>query len=259
MNSILERKEENIIVDVVFNDPHNIPDPIKAKYSIVDILCTDQQGSNYIVEMQVIKQKDYAERAQYYSALALSRQLQQKEEYTKLTPVIFVAIICFDLFKSTHYISHHLILDTVTGEHKLKHLEFHFIELNKFNKELSAVYTVSDKWIYLLKNAARMKTVPTAFKEAAVKEAFEILEQGNWSAAELDAYDRYHDAMRSQVSQLETAWADGKEQGLERGKALGELHSKQKIALQMLGKFDMQIIPEITGLSIEEILKLKNN
>lgn len=159
--------------------------------------------------MQVIKQKDYVERSQYYSALALSRQLQQKEEYAKLTPVIFVAIICFDLFKSPHYISHHLILDTVTGQHTLKHLEFHFIELNKFNKELEAVETIIDKWIYMLKNAADMKTVPTAFKEPAVKEAFELLEQGSWSVRELEAYDRYIDAVRSQKSQLETALEEG--------------------------------------------------
>lgn len=200
LNSILERTGEDQIADVVFNDPHNIPEPIQAKHTIVDVRCTDQKGFNYIVEMQVIKQKDYAERCQYYSALALGRQLQQKDEYKKLLPVIFVAILCFDLFKSPNYTSHHLILDKATGEHGLRHLEFHFIELNKFNKALEAVKSISDKWIYLLKNADTMKTVPAAFKEPAVKEAFEILEQGNWSVKELEAYDRYLDAIRSQKS-----------------------------------------------------------
>src|SRR5258708_3420357 len=88
LNNILNRKDSEIIVDVVMNDPYNHPetvasDPTKeqksSKSSIVDIRCTDQANRRYIVEMQVVRQIDYLERAQYYSSLALGRQLESTE------------------------------------------------------------------------------------------------------------------------------------------------------------------------------------
>ncbi len=75
LNSVLERAETAQIVNVVINDPANVPDNISIKYSIVDVRCTDQNGHQYIVEMQVVREADYAARAQYYSALTLSKQL----------------------------------------------------------------------------------------------------------------------------------------------------------------------------------------
>ena len=51
--------EDKKIINVVINDPHNFPETQDDKSSTVDIRCTDQQGAQYIVEMQVIDQKDY--------------------------------------------------------------------------------------------------------------------------------------------------------------------------------------------------------
>ena len=81
------------------NDPHNFPERYNTKVSIVDVRCTDQLRNQYIIEMQVIAQGDFAERVQYYNALGLSRQLASRERYKKLTPVIFVGILDFNLFE----------------------------------------------------------------------------------------------------------------------------------------------------------------
>ena len=37
--------------------------------------CTDQSGCLYVVEMQMVDQKDYAPRAQYYSSIAKEKEL----------------------------------------------------------------------------------------------------------------------------------------------------------------------------------------
>ena len=118
LNSILGRLEGEKIVDVIFNDPTNVAETPLSKMSIVDVRCTDQNNNQYIVEMQVTDQKDYASRAQYYSALALSRQLAASQKYDKLVPVIFVGILDFNLFKTTDYVSHHVILDRKSYAHE---------------------------------------------------------------------------------------------------------------------------------------------
>lgn len=251
LNGVLERVDGEKIVDVIFNDPTNIAETPLSKASIVDVRCTDQNDNQYIIEMQVVKQQDYALRAQYYSALALSRQLGVSEQYNKLVPVIFVGILDFTLFTDNEdYLSQHLILNNKTHAHILKHIQFHFIELDKFRKTLSELDTMLDKWLYVLKHAVTMQKKPASFKEPVLNEALDVLAQSNWSRKELEAYDRYVDAIRSSASQLDTARADGIEEGAFK-KAVA-------IATKLLqAHVDIITITEATGLDLATIKKLK--
>lgn len=254
LNSILDRKADEIIVDIVINDPHNLPETLESKFSIVDVRCTDQANRHYIVEMQVIRKIDYLQRAQYYNSLALSRQLKSKGAYEKLEPVIFVGILDFKVFNNPHYISHHLILDQKTHHQELKHLEFHFVELKKFNKELQELTTLSDKWIYFLKHAGDMETIPNALKNPDMEDAFHILNQTTWSRESLELYDRYVDVMRSEKSLLSTGRAEGRAEGLIEGK----LEASITIAKQLLDVLDVETVAKKTDLTLEIVKKLKS-
>jgi len=249
LNSVLECTNAAKIVDVVINDPANIPDSSSIKYSIVDVHCTDQNGHQYIVEMQVVTQKDYAARAQYYSALALGKQLAPRGRYNELVPVLFVGILDFELFAEPDYLTHHLILNKKTHTQTLKHLEFHFVELCKFNKKLDQLDNDLDKWIYILKSAEDLSAVPTLLKEPNFTEAFDLLAKSNWSNQEILEYEKYLDAWRSEASRLESAE--------ERGIAKGITKGKMEIALQLLDILDIPTIAQKTGLSIEQIQALK--
>ena len=154
--------------------------------------------------------------------------------------------------------SHHLILDTTTYEHALKHLEFHFIELDKFNKNLDELTDLLDKWIYFLKNADSLRTIPENFKQyQPLHEAFSLLEQGNWSKKELDEYDAYIDSIRSAESILDTARNEGLLKGKIEGKIEGEKTKALAIAKNLLDVLDTQTIALKTGLSEKEIEALK--
>jgi len=273
LNSILEKTDWNKIVDVVINDPNNLRETKLSKLSIVDVRCTDQMGNQYIVEMQVEAEKDYAERAQYYSSLALSRQLTPKDEYEKLVPVIFIGVLNFNLFSNADYLSHHFILNKKTLAHDFKHLEFHVIELKKFNKNLDELHSIADKWIYFLKNAWELTKIPTELKESVLRDAFDILEQGNWSKAELEAYDRYVASLRLYRSGMKHAIQQGMEKGIEKGikKGMkqgikegkkegvkeGRLEAQLEFAKNLLDILDIETIAKKTGLTIDQIKNLK--
>src|SRR5207244_1248035 len=64
LNSVLERKEGELITEVTINDNANIPDTLDKKISFVDINCTDQTGKRYIIEVQVVDEKNFIERSQ---------------------------------------------------------------------------------------------------------------------------------------------------------------------------------------------------
>lgn len=246
LNSILSRPEHLKIVDVTINDPANAPDRPSSKYSIVDLRCTDQNGHQHIVEMQVIDQKDYTIRAQYYAAIALARQLNSGESYKQLVPVVFIGILDFNLFNSKNYLSHQLILNSETHEHELKYLEFHFIELPKFTKTEAQLVNILDKWVYFLKNAEVLQKVPAALKETEFVDAFGILARSNWSNQELLAYDQYLDIWRSEASRMEGAEEKGK------------LKTKIEIAAKMLkAGINISLIAELIDLSEAQIKALK--
>jgi predicted transposase/invertase (TIGR01784 family) len=243
LNSILGRSGESTIVDVSLNDTNNIPVTNAAKHSIVDIRCTDQAGNRYIVEMQVSTEHDYAMRAQYYSAFALSSQLNAGAKYSALEPVIFVGVLNFDLFKrKSNYISHHYIVDSQTGEHDLRCLEFHFIELPKFNKTLDELNTNFDKWIYFLKSAEECSEIPKQLNREPLKEAFHVLERSGWPIADFEAYRKQLDQLRVQQNVLESAHEEG----------------QRWLLKKMLANNPIEEVARITGFTVEELKRLKD-
>ena len=268
LNSVLERTGTAQIVDVVINDPANIPDNTTIKSSIVDVRCTDQNNHQYIVEMQVVRQKDYAARAQYYSALALSKQLAPRGGYGELVPVFFIGILDFKLFEESDYLTHHLILNKKTHTQTLKHLEFHFIELSKFKKTELQLDNILDKWVFFIKNADLLPKIPAALQQANFTDAFDLLAQSNWSNQEMLQYEKYLDALRSGASQIETAieegmakgMAKGMAEGLAEGLAEGEQKKAINVAIKMLkAGTDIAIVADWTGLTVAQIQELEKN
>ena len=97
LNSILDRTGDDAIVGVEILDPANHPDAPLFKRSFVDVRCTDKDGKIYVVEMQIASQFDFVERAQYYAADAIAKQLDAGEEYRKINPVYLIAVLDFNL------------------------------------------------------------------------------------------------------------------------------------------------------------------
>ena len=142
------------IQKVTFLDPNQLPDIKEDKVSIVDILCEDEKGHRYMVEMQVGKQKGFEKRAQYYASKAYCSQMGVNQKYETLKAVIFLAIIDFIMFpKKEDYKSDHEILDKKTHEHDLKDFSFTFLELPKFNKTINQLNNPIEMWMYFFKHA----------------------------------------------------------------------------------------------------------
>ncbi len=275
LNSVLERKEGEKIVNVTVTNPQNTVDTIDQKTTIVDVRCIDQCNKNYIVEMQVAPQRDYPARATYYASLGIARQLAPKDVYRMITPVIFVGITRFKLFESPEYLSHHTILNTKTHEHALRHLEFHFIELPKFTKSIDQLDSVVDKWIYLLQNAATlMKIPPQLSNPIELSNAMDTLIEAKLLPEELDYYHRILDARRVSESVLETALEMGLEQGMAQGMAQGMekgmaqgiekgiAQGMEKVTTKMIinmlnAGMDIKTITQIAGVDEITVKKIK--
>jgi conserved hypothetical protein (putative transposase or invertase) len=216
--------------------------------TFVDVHCTDQKGNKYIIEVQVEDEKKFMERSQFYASFFLVRQLERKMGFRDLVPVIFVGVLEFSLFKDDpDYLSHHYIVNNKTGNRTFRHLEWHFIELKKFTKELDELVTPLEKWTYFLKNANEMNQVPATMKTTQeLVTAFDILEQHHWNETELQKYYAELDVWRNAVDLESGARAEG-----EKDKALS-------VAKSMLADgLSVERIAAYTDLTIEQIERLK--
>ena len=251
LNSVLNLEGNMKIIHLDFLTTFQLPRITGLKTSIIDVKVKDQMGNTYLVEMQLSEVIGFDKRVQYYVSKEYSSQIEKGDDYSVRTgfkpvpTVVLVGILEFDYFKGNNYLTRHLLLNVETLENELKDINFNFIELPKFKKELSECKTLTDKWIYFIKNAENLEVIPPDVSDEGLKEAYTESDKHNWTKDELASYDYF--LMREQD---------------ERGKVeLAEKRAEEKKGLEIAKNLksigvDLKSISKATGLSVEEIEKL---
>ncbi|WP_250296675.1 Rpn family recombination-promoting nuclease/putative transposase [Wolbachia endosymbiont of Oedothorax gibbosus] len=287
LNDILGFAGKNAIQGIEFLSTIQDPDIASKKQSIVDVLCRDSSGIQYVCEMQVAKTKGFEKRAQYYAAKAYSRQADKGDQYQDLKEIIFIAIADCVLFPDkSEYKSKHTIRDEDTNEHDLKDFYFIFIELPKFPKtKEDQLSSIVEKWVYFFKYAdetSEEELEKIIGSDLIIKKAYEELNRFNWSEKEFIAYEqeikRILDEQAVLAQKLDDATEKGREEGRQEGRQegilighekgreegiqigeeKGEKQAKIAVAKEMLAdKMSINTIARLTGLPISEVEKLK--
>jgi predicted transposase/invertase (TIGR01784 family) len=275
LNDVIEFGGKAHIKDVTFLKTIQDPEIKANKTSIVDILCTDQKGNRYIVEMQVAKEKGFEKRAQYYASKAYSSQLHIKGKYHTLKAVIFLAIADYIMFpKKKEFKSDHVILDKKSHENDLKDFSFTFLELPKFKKGIDELSNITEMWVYFFKHAE--ETSQEDFhklleQEQIIGRAYEELDRYSWSEEDLAKYDQAEKYEGAYLASLECKYDEGKLEGRQEGEKIGiekgekiGIEKGEKTALLKVAKNMLKQgikVPDIqtaTGLSKQQILSLLN-
>ncbi len=232
LNDVLHKTGNNAIAEVTICNPTQLPEIAYNKESILDVLCTDNNGIKYIVEMQVNSRKGFEKRAQYYAAKTYSSQAKASDDYYNLKEVIFLAILDYNLFPhKLNYKSDHVILDKDSYAHDLRDFSFTFIELPKFNKQNpEELNSYEEKWCYFFKYAGEldiMRKFLTTIKDVAIiQKAYNVLEAHNWTSQELINYEaeekKRKDSKAREAFIIDEASAKGIEIGKKRGVEIGK-------------------------------------
>ncbi len=205
LNAVLKLENQNKIKTITLLNPFQLPKIQGLKVTVIDVKATDEKGNIFIIEMQLTDKKGLDKRIQYYGAKGYSSQIESGDEYLKLKPMIFIGILDFEYFDSPNYISRHLIMDSETGERKFKDLEFNFIELQKFTKELKQIDNLVDKWIYFIKNAENLEVIPENIDDSGLLTAYKDAEKHNWTKEELEEYEYAQMREQDEKGEIELA------------------------------------------------------
>lgn len=253
LNDVLTFKGKHPILEVAFLKTIQDPETAVKKTSIVDILCKDEKGNSYIVEMQVAKVKGFEKRAQYYASKAYSSQANIGDEYQDLKEIIFLAIADYIMFPNKKtYKSEHVILDKNSYEHDLKDFSFTFIELPKFTKRVDELTDIQEKWCYFFRHAE--ETSPGDLKkiigkDEVIERAYHELDRFGWNEEELLTYEQSEKHRKDYLSSLAQKFDEGKAEG----KAEGIMNTARNL---LKAGISVAVIQSATGLSKEEITSL---
>ena len=264
-------------------DPYQAPRIEGIKESYLDVKAILADGQVVIIEMQVLNVLGFKKRVLYNAAKAFSIQLEVGDDYTMLNPVIALTITDFEMFEHS---------DKVVSRYRLKEkddltdysddIELVFAELPKFNKSLEQLSTLSDKWLFFLKQANRLESVPASLDaEPAIHSAFEVARQSRLTRDEMEVLERQsmviHDSrnavllgiqqgvqqgIQQGVQQgiqqgVQQGIQQGVQQGVQQGREEGEKAAKVEIARSLLGRLSTEEISQITGLLPIEIERLR--
>ncbi|MDO6993200.1 Rpn family recombination-promoting nuclease/putative transposase [Brachyspira innocens] len=231
--------------------PFNYKENYQDKETIADVKCITQNGTVVIIEIQLQGNSRFPERILYYWASNYSKLLKHGEKYDALTPVISINLLNFNLDDSNNIHSCYMIYDTINNRLLTDHLQIHIIELRKFKYNLLK----PDLNCWLKFFTMKEKDNKEVIMSDLVKEK-PIMEE---------VQKRYNNFIKDRLMMNEydkrEAYLYGNQIMLEEERRLGIEEGEKNKAISMAKNMkdrdmDLNLISELTGLSIEEIKKL---
>jgi len=276
INDILGFEGKDKIETIIFKNGELLPDSPEDRKAIFDLYCIDENGSEFIVELQKVYQEHFQSRALYYTSFPIQEQAIRGSWDFRLTPIYFIGLLNFKVerFKDTpQYLHHGKIMEIDRKEIMYDNLNMIYVEIPKLQKSKEELSNHLEWWLYMFQNLNRLEEIPINFRGDVIERAFNRAEFINLPKDEQDKYHKnlkvYRDLINSFNSAKKEGWQDGlkrgmeeglekgREEGLEKGREEGASDKAIEIAknLKQSG-VTSEVIKEVTGLDIDTIIKL---
>ncbi|MCI5137397.1 MAG: Rpn family recombination-promoting nuclease/putative transposase [Candidatus Electrothrix sp. AR1] len=228
----------------------------RDKFNRVDLKVKNQKDEIVVIEVQYDRELDYLQRILYGTSRVITEPLRESKPYADIVKVISVNILYFDLGQGEDYvyhgstvfrgIHHQDVLRFSEGQQELyrqKEIhelfpEYYLIKVNSFD---DIAKDSLDEWIYFLKN----EEIKEEFSAKGLAKAKSTLDVLKLPEQERMAYERYQEDLHYRASMVHSSYYLGrKEKALE-------------IARNLIDVLDDQTIAVKTGLSVNDVKKLR--
>ena len=260
INDLLEG--EHHVEDLSYMDKEDPGETTDGRGTVFDLLCKDQDGTTFIVELQNARQTYFYERALYYLCRMIASQGKKGESWEfELVPVYGIFLLNFRSGKTDKVRTDLVIADRETGKQKSRNFREIFIEFPLFNKTEAECKTPLDYWLYNLKHMEQLEHLSFKGQKALFARLEELARIANMNKKERAEYEAALKIYRDNENVVTTARREGKEEGREEGIAIGEERGLKKgilttARLMKQNGISFEQIKLCTGLSDEEIRHL---
>ncbi len=259
LEKILKRKIEKIELD---KNPILRRELKDDKLGILDIITELDGKEKCNIEMQIVNKDNIIERLLFYWARIYTRQMKSGKDYENLEKTIVILISDFNIkgLEELNYHSVWKIMETNSVKKLIltDKFEVDIIELSKINGKEDEQDQLLD-WLVFLENPESERVVQKMQENENLKEAVEKLDRISEDERMQRIIDLREKAIMDEKAIYRKGIKDGREEGRIAGKIEGEKNEKIQIAKNMLQeKMSIEVITKVTGLTKEEIEKLKN-
>ena len=228
LNALLPDQQD--IVDIRYLNTEHLPDQAGRRRSVFDVYCENSRGEKFLVEMQRGLQRFFKDRSLYYSTYPIREQAEIGDEWEYQLKAVYVIGILYFAFDDGDDCCHTEVklMNTRTKEVFYDKLTFVFLELPKFHKKESELVTMFDKWVYALRNLARLMERPAALQERVFTRLFKAAEIARFTPTEVIAYEDSLKVGRDWYSVLKTARENSRAEGLAEGREEGRAEGREE-------------------------------
>ncbi len=252
---------ENAIVEVSFDK--NTFDGITrdARSGIFDLLCKDEKGNIFIVEMQLSSFKYFLQRLKFYTAQKFNTLVKKGDfKYKELPKIYAIAIVAENI--SDHAGYHNIgFIKNQHGETMDEQSIYVTVELGKFTLQEYECTTDLEKLLFTMKTidkefiANEQVEYPKFWTEEWLRFAISELDTRAMSPEKRMVYEmtlsNNAEAIRQEKEKIEKAALEGMEKGRE--EAFSEKDYQFTKSLLLSTEFDDAKIALLAGVSIEYV------
>ena len=254
LNAIL--KGRPTIKDITLNNTE-IPKILKDNKSCrLDIAAISDEGIRFDIEMQSRKAKDIINRTVYYASKLFTKDLKENDDYNN-SKVISIWIFGENITDRKSAVNEAYVTLKENDKDKYEilsdNLRIIYLELNKYKITKENINDKLTKWVNFLTNPINLDK--NTLEDKDIEKARKKLEFISTDDKERASLEAIKEGLFDQYSSFNI----GKKEGKKKKKKIGLEKGKIEIANNMLTlNIDINTISKATGLSVEEINKLKN-
>lgn len=245
-------KPKDLITSVEIKNTDLNKGYIEDKFSRLDVKATTSNEEIINIEIQLKNEYNMIKRSLYYWSKLYSEQLNEGEDYSILKRTICINILNFKYLKTRKFHSAYRLKEIYSNEELTDVAEIHFIEIPK----LEDCYDEKDMlvpWIEFLKDPESEKVRNLEMSIEEIRQAKDELIKMSNDDTQRELYEMRAKTLKDKISALNEA----ERKGIQKGIQEGEKKKAIEIAKSLLDVLDVQTISLKTGLSVDEINKLK--
>lgn len=254
LNALMPLDEGQEIISLEYLTGEQVPEIPELKNSIVDVRCLDNRKRQFIVEMQMLWTPSFKYRMLFNASKAYVRQLDKGKKYESLQPVYALSLIN-DTFldNDPDFYHHYSIVNVQKPEQRLEGLEFVFVELPKFKPQNMEEKKMAALWLrFLTEIEDGNETIsPDLLNNEVLHKALDILQASAFSKEELDAYDRYWDMIRKEMTYAVEKAQLAKKEGIIEGE---QLKTEAFIANCFKEQLSIAVIAKLAAVTEEQVM-----